>query len=304
MRTTVREERMLVVSDVHVGNSLHRPRRLLMQFVRFALGHEYAICVNGDGLDIAQLSLARLNADLTPSIGIFSRFKGPERKIYYTVGNHDIALEHFLSDMGRMMVVPFLNVLSGDKRIRVEHGHTYDSMFLRFPRLYFLFTMIGRLAIGVSAEFYDAIHKINLRFINFSEWVLGGFGRGDDRPKNKNITGIEGERECFGEAAQEVGVRGFDAIVFGHTHLPGSAELANGVRYYNTGAWLTEPWCVAIDHGRIWFGSIAQLLEQGDPFPLDGQGAAHEAALVEVTGVDAQDSVPPTVSVASRALPV
>ena len=62
------------------------------------------------------------------------------------MGNHDIALEHFLTDVGRMRVVPFLSVTSGDKRIRVEHGHMYDDMFLRFPRMYYAFTLIGRLA--------------------------------------------------------------------------------------------------------------------------------------------------------------
>lgn len=264
MKTSVHEDRLLVISDVHMGNPLHRPGRALEALLRFALEHKYSICVNGDGIDIAQLSLTRLHADLTPSLRVLMRFGETRRRIYHTVGNHDIALEHFLSEIGRIKVVPFLNVHSGDKRIRIEHGHMYDEMFIKFPRLYFLFTMIGRLAIGISAEFYDKLHHFNVRFIAFAEWVLRGFGMIPKPPRPPGS--IDGERDCFRHGAEDVGVRGFDAVVFGHTHFPGSSDLPGGVKYYNTGGWFSKPYCVVIDRGRIWFGSVADLLESGDPF--------------------------------------
>jgi UDP-2,3-diacylglucosamine pyrophosphatase LpxH len=265
VKTTVREDRMLVISDVHLGNPLHRPRQALLNLVRFALEKRYTLCINGDGIDIAQLSLPRLTADLTPALGLMTRFTEAGRRVYYTVGNHDIVLENFLNDMGWMQVVPFLNVYSGDARIRVEHGHTYDGMFLRYPRLYFLFTMIGRLAIGISPKVYDWLHHFNLRFIGFAEWVLSGFGARKEEPSGNRIPG---ERKCFGDGAEDVGLHGFDAVVFGHTHLPGSVEFAEGRRYYNTGGWFKDPYCVAIDKGRIWFGPVADLYVAGDPFPL------------------------------------
>ena len=176
MKTSVRESRLLVVSDVHMGNRLHRTRRAFTEFVEFALEHRYSICINGDGIDLAQLSLAHLVSDITPSLGLFLKFWENDLRIYYTVGNHDIALEHFLTDVGRMRVVPFLSVSSGDQRIRVEHGHMYDDMFLRFPRLYFSFTLIGRIAIGISPAFYQALLKFNDGFVAFLVWGLSGFG--------------------------------------------------------------------------------------------------------------------------------
>jgi UDP-2,3-diacylglucosamine pyrophosphatase LpxH len=269
MKTTVRESRLLVVSDVHMGNRLHRTRRAFTDFVQFALDHRYSVCINGDGIDIAQLSLSHLVSDITPSLGLFLKFGDSDLRIYYTVGNHDIALEHFLNDVGRMRVVPFLSVESGDQRIRVEHGHMYDDMFLRFPRLYFAFTMIGRLAIGISPGFYEALHKFNDAFIAFSAWALSGFGlfapKKDPTPDENTIVG---ERECFREGAEASGSRGFDAVVFGHTHYEGTATLSDGIKYYNTGAWFGDPWCVAIDEGRIWFGSVASMIKNGDPFPM------------------------------------
>jgi UDP-2,3-diacylglucosamine pyrophosphatase LpxH len=266
MITSIREDRLLVVSDIHMGNPLHRPGRKFMEFLRFALENRYSICINGDGIDIAQLSLARLQADISPSMSLFMRFSDSDLKIYHTVGNHDIALEHFLSEMGNMTVAPFLNVYSGEKRIRVEHGHMYDEMFIKFPRLYFLFTMIGRLAIGISPGVYDALHKFNVNFIAFTEYVFAGFKTAAKRRQNVK-PGIPGERDCFHDGAEDVGVRGFDAVVFGHTHMPGTYEVAGGVRYYNTGGWFTNPWCTAIHQGEIWFGSVEDLLKTGDPFP-------------------------------------
>ena len=42
MNTTVTEDRLLVVSDIHLGNRLHRPRRSFMDFLHFAIKNDYA----------------------------------------------------------------------------------------------------------------------------------------------------------------------------------------------------------------------------------------------------------------------
>lgn len=281
MKTTVREQRMLVVSDVHMGNLLHRTRRPFTEFVQFALDHRYSICINGDGIDIAQLSLSHLVSDITPSLSLFMKFGESDLRIYYTVGNHDIALEHFLNDLGRMRVVPFLSVLSGERRIRVEHGHMYDDMFLRFPRIYFTFTAIGRYAIAISPEFYEALEKFQSGFVRFSAWALSGFGLfGKKQEEELPPDSIPGERAVFRQGAEASGSRGFDAVVFGHTHAPGTATLSDGIKYYNTGAWFGNPHCVAINNGDIWFGSVAELVRNGDPFPM-----TTDEVVASITGV-------------------
>ena len=83
MKTAVREDRLLVISDVHMGNPLHRPRQAFMDMIRFALDNDYSLCINGDGIDIAQLSVTRLTADLTPSLALLLRFT--ERGRYVSV---------------------------------------------------------------------------------------------------------------------------------------------------------------------------------------------------------------------------
>src|SRR5262249_41563349 len=124
--TNIREERMLVVSDIHLGNPLYRPRRRFVDFLRFACDNGYAVCVNGGGCALVQRPLAQVARALAGCNHEFARFASRGLPIYYTVGNHDIALERFLDDWGVVRMAPFLNVESGDRRIRIEHGHLYD----------------------------------------------------------------------------------------------------------------------------------------------------------------------------------
>lgn len=267
-----------MVSDIHLGNRLHRPRRVFTDMLRFAIDHDYSICVNGDGIDIMQMSLPALTGDLAPSMALLVRVARDGRRIYYTVGNHDIHLEHFLTDLGPLNVAPFLNLRSGKKRIRIEHGHTYDDMFIRYPRLYRLFTMIGRWSLMIHPRVYHWVHDLNQRIIATTEFILSGFKSHAARMKAVEGESIEGERECFRVGAEMAGVRGFDAIIFGHTHLEGTLVLSSGVRYYNTGSWFGTPYCVAIDRGDLWFGPVADLTKRGDPFPREAREPAVVAA--------------------------
>lgn len=63
-------------------------------------------------------------------------------------------------------------------------------------------------------------------------------------------TGIIGEHPSFKEAAEELSRRGFDAVVFGHTHHPGISPLENGGWYLNPGSWMLSTHYVLIENGR------------------------------------------------------
>ena len=64
-------------------------------------------------------------------------------------------------------------------------------------------------------------------------------------------SGIIGEPPQFREAAYELSRRGFDVVVFGHTHHPGEVELENGKRYLNPGSWLLSCHYVEIQNGEV-----------------------------------------------------
>jgi UDP-2,3-diacylglucosamine pyrophosphatase LpxH len=245
--TTVREERLLVVSDVHLGNPLYRARRPFAEFLDFAIERGVPVCINGDGVDIMQSTPARLTRDFAECASRFSEFARRGLRVYYVVGNHDIALEHFLAEWGPLSVVPFLNVLSGEKRIRIEHGHLYDVLHVRFPRTYEAMTLLGGLALRVHPRVFQGLEWINDALI-----ALGNAQQSWLHPESREREcPVPGERAAVLEAASEIASRGFDAVLIGHTHRAGTAELANGARYYNTGYWLEHPWYAEIDHGEI-----------------------------------------------------
>jgi len=257
MITTVSEERLLVVSDVHMGNRLFPAvHRHLGELIRFARRNGYAFCINGDGVDIVQMSLGRLTRELSECYRELRSFPEAGLKVYYVVGNHDILIEHFLEDWGGILTVPFLNLSSGELRIRIDHGHLHDEVFLRFPRVYSAVTVIGRWLISLDPRIYEGAETVK-------EAALGLLQRRAMRDAAES-DGIPGEHRSFREAAEEVALRGFDAVVFGHTHHPGQVRLRTGAMYYNTGSWLHRPHCVAIDHGRVWFGEVAELLAEPD----------------------------------------
>ncbi|MDX1429141.1 MAG: hypothetical protein R3282_02585, partial [Rhodothermales bacterium] len=86
MRTTVTEQRLLVVSDVHLGNRLFRARQPFIEFLNYALANNYSLCINGDGVDIMQTSIMQISRDLAACTGPMQKFLRNGLKVYYVVG--------------------------------------------------------------------------------------------------------------------------------------------------------------------------------------------------------------------------
>ena len=238
MITEVSEDRLLVISDLHLGNPVFRAKRDVTEFLDYAVETGASVCINGDGLDIAQTSFPRIARD-TPEV--FSRFKKVTDnggQVYYVIGNHDLPLEYFFQNWGFIQVVPFLNVISGDQRIHVEHGHLYDPLYLAAHGVYMIATMIA----GVLLKLFPPIYKL---------WTV--YEKSEAMPKSRRSQqeGIKGEHQNYIEAAEEILSRGFDTIIFGHTHRPGVVELPEGQHYFNTGSWLQAPKFAEIDNGQV-----------------------------------------------------
>jgi len=245
MIVNVREERLLVVSDIHLGNWHFSASRSLINFLEYASSGQYALCINGDGLDILQTSLVKMTKELSTVFGYLERLIHRSPRLYYVVGNHDIILEHFIEDYAGVQLTPFLNVTSGDRRIRVEHGHIYDPFFVHYPDLYFLLTRWS----GLFLRIHPAFYKLHVAYKSSKSALRGALSRSND-----GLGGIPGESAHFARAARELSRRGFDTVVFGHTHRHGTVDLGGGKTYLNTGSWFHAPHYVKIEHGS------AQLL--------------------------------------------
>lgn len=238
MITNIKVDRMLVISDLHVGSTYFAARQRTINFLNYAADHGYHLCLNGDGLEIAQGSITSVAVNAPDVLAAFRRLLNRGLKVYYVIGNHDIVLEHFWTDTPQVVLSPFLNVHAGKKRIRVEHGHLYDPNYLERPEFY---EWVTRMA-GVALRMVPSIYKLYLLYARYANRPVGD---GKDHlllPDDPLI-----------EAAEEIAERGFDMVVFGHTHQAGRRPLRDGRLYYNTGAWLGKPYYLEITGDSVEF---------------------------------------------------
>jgi UDP-2,3-diacylglucosamine pyrophosphatase LpxH len=229
------QERLLVVSDLHVGNPYSTATRNLGQFFEFAEAGRYNLCINGDGFEILQARFASLAAESATVLRGIRRLIESGLSVLYVVGNHDIALENFLTAWSGIEITPFLNVTSGDRRIRIEHGHLYDPSFVKSPRLYEWLTA----AAGPLLHFYPDVYRL---------WAH--YESAKQRAKQL-LSGGHGQRSVYHEAAEMLLARGFDAVVFGHTHQAEDVAIGSLGRYYNSGTWVRGGTFVEIDRGAV-----------------------------------------------------
>lgn len=250
MITSIKSNKLVVISDLHLGNPFSSAKKKVIPFLKWAARENFDVCVNGDGLEIAQASFSKVAFEVPEFFRVLGEFRKAGREVYYVTGNHDIALEHFLEDWGMMKVSPFLNVTSGDTRIRIEHGHIYDPFFVAYPRLYEFLTHTAGIFLKIHPELYRL-------WISFERW---------SSKRRAKKTGIVGERPHFKEAALELSRRGFDAVVFGHTHHPGELTLETGSRYLNSGSWMLTPHYVKIENGQVsleeWKATIKKSIQR------------------------------------------
>lgn len=240
MMIDISTRKMVVISDLHLGNPFSSAKKSVIDFLYWAADNNYDVCVNGDGLEIAQVSFTRLAEDVPEVFRAVKAVSKAGNRVYYVVGNHDIVLENFLEDWGSIILAPFLNVKCGDKRIRIEHGHLYDPFFVKYPRLYEFLTWLGGFPLMVSPKVY----KIWIKFEELRSKLRNSLRTAGEVPT------LPGEPPDFVVAAEEICARGFDSVIFGHTHHAGRLALPSG-EYLNSGSWLIEPHFIEIKPEQV-----------------------------------------------------
>jgi UDP-2,3-diacylglucosamine pyrophosphatase LpxH len=240
------EEHLVIVSDLHLGNPASSARTRLVAFLDHIRDTGASVCINGDGFDILQTSFSRLAADAIPVINRLKTLRADGCKIYYIIGNHDIVLEHFLEEWSLCRLSPFLNLRSGDRRIRIEHGHLYDPFFARSPTLYGIATHLARYALFAVPDTYELWASAQRRLQEARRRRVGRAGPADDTGHRRSL--LLGSP--YHEAASMILRRGFDAVVFGHTHIAEMVTLPEGV-YANSRNWLSGASYVEITNGEL-----------------------------------------------------
>lgn len=234
MHLEVVSDRLVVISDLHLGNPYSQATEKLKDFADYLLAGRFDLCINGDGLDILQSRFPILAAQTLEVIDMMRQLTDAGLRIFYVVGNHDVALETVLSSWLSEFLTPFLNVRSGRDRIRIEHGHIYDPLYIASPRIY---GAAGALA-APFLRFYPDVYKVWSAITRLRV-------RGQQYQRNRSDDWAPPEVE----AARMLAERGFDVVVLGHTHRPERVELDGGALYLNAGNWLRNSTFVEIIDG-------------------------------------------------------
>ena len=79
------EERLFIVSDLHIGNPSFRNKEAVLQFLEFAIAEKASLVINGDGIDFLQPSIANLVRSL-PEILDKTIQIARQNKVYYIIG--------------------------------------------------------------------------------------------------------------------------------------------------------------------------------------------------------------------------
>jgi UDP-2,3-diacylglucosamine pyrophosphatase LpxH len=240
----VAEERLVVISDLHLGNPASHAATTVPAFLDYVRAEGFALCINGDGFEMLQTRFSRLIREALPLMTQISRLRREGQRVYYIVGNHDIYVEHFLDEWLATRICPFVNLTSGGRRIRIEHGHLYDPVFARSPDFYEAITRLAGLALFVRPDIYQVWDSAAQRL---------------DRYLRRSVQGTE-DTITYHRAAAEVLRRGFDAVIYGHTHRAESVQLPQGL-YVNSGSWVRGGTYVEIQQGKVELKSWPTLSE-------------------------------------------
>jgi len=239
--TLITEDRLHIISDIHLGHPSFVQSDKLNSFLTYLSEQNTSLCINGDGIDLLQLSVPKV-LDEIPSVlaGLKAFLARGTNKIYYVVGNHDIYMESYLEHSGIFNVVPFLEVLSGDQRIHIEHGYLYDFSHIYFPGSITQLTKMAGLFLKPSPglyHLYGRVTQIMFRLRN--------------RTKTEQGT-IPFDRPNLVKAASEILERGFNSVIFGHSHYAGMEDFGDDKKYANAGSWLADKiHYIDIDKGEI-----------------------------------------------------
>ena len=241
LNTLIKEDSLCVISDIHLGNPSFIQSKGFVSFLEHLSEQKTTLCINGDGFDLLQISFPKLMLDLPSVLKNISDFISVSgNKVYYIIGNHDINLENFLEDANILNVVPFLDVVSGGRRIRIEHGHLYDRFFINHPVLYTEMTKFAGMLLKLTPRIFHLYDKS-------THYMASLMKNKKNQPGDAPV-----DKRYYLDAVNGLFERGFDAVIFGHTHRPGLYKMDGDKRYANTGSWIgTKGYYIKIENGDI-----------------------------------------------------
>jgi UDP-2,3-diacylglucosamine pyrophosphatase LpxH len=246
--------RSIFVSDVHLGCKFTHADALLA-FLRNH--HPQYLYLVGDVIDGWRLQKGWYWNDTYTFL--FKRIVDLMKrgtKVYYTPGNHDEFLRHFIDNLGSVQLADeFIHLTADRRRLLVTHGDKFDACVRHAPWLSRLGDVGYNLLLGLNIVFNGLRRRLGFGYWSLSQAI---------KRRVKQATSFIGNFEdVITRHARQQGCTG---VICGHIHTP-KIRVVNGVEYYNTGDWVES--CTALV--EYYDGSFELLYR-----PLNAAGMTNE----------------------------
>ena len=223
--------RTVFVSDTHLGSRYCQADR----FLDFLQSHDMDdLYLVGDIIDGWRLSRKWRWPQVYHQImhRLLELYRSGTR-IYYTPGNHDEFLRHYLEDFQIVEISDeFVHLAEDGRRFLIMHGDRFDEVEQQCKWL----SVIG-------AGLYEFLLWTNLslnrcrRLIGFEDWHYCG------QVKMKFKTAVNFISDFESKIAAHARARNCEAVICGHIHKP-TVQRIEEITYCNTGDWVEH--CTAI----------------------------------------------------------
>jgi len=199
------------ISDAHLDGSACDGYRYLMRFLDSIRGGADELFIVGDFFDFWFSKGNGIYPGFYDIVGKLLEIKKTGTNISFFEGNHDFFLGDYFAQYG-IKVFPGGAAINLDgKRLFVSHGDTVDAS----NTAYLLLHRVLR-----SRLFYAIQKKIPLSILWSASRVISKISRRTSRRKSDGVRYSNGLAARMSTFSMEKFEEGFDAVVFGHCHLP------------------------------------------------------------------------------------
>jgi len=220
-------QRLLVLSDAHVGVTPPAVEEALLAFLERAPALGDCLLLNGDIFDF-WFTYSRVIPRRSFHVAAEIRRLRTRMPVAFVGGNHDRWGDDFWEQDLKVRFAPLrMELRIGERRVLAVHGdgvtesHWSASLLHRITRHPATVAVFKRVPPGIGF------------------WVVDRMGHSlGNTERQEEVLRLASERQRVWGEAQLAADPGLACIVMGHTHRPVLSEVGHGQQFLNPGAWL------------------------------------------------------------------
>ena len=218
------------VSDIHFGlESAQREKTKetrFVEFLKYCAENTSRLFILGDLFDYWFEYRRVVQKGYFRTFNYIYELTSNGTEVNFIIGNHDFMhRNYFESDLGVRILPDEYSCELGGRKFFLAHG---DGMVPNDKGYKMLKKVIRNKKIQ---NLYSFLHP------DFGVWLAGLTSR-----KSRNYTGEKdyGEQDGLADSAKKLIEKGYDYVLFGHSHRRVNAVYQTG-KYINLGSWLDSP---------------------------------------------------------------